>query len=75
MTTTGRRRDVAWGYFVDPFVEGGVGIISTHETKALAMGWHKMAMECGRNPGPIFKIVGPRTQIRAGRGGKRGRRA
>lgn len=62
-----KRKDCAWGYFVDPFVEGGVGLISTHETKALAMGWHKMARKCGRNPGPIFRITPPKPK-RRGRG-------
>lgn len=66
MTTTSRRKDVAWGLFVDD--ESGGRDLRSRSTRKCAEELRGIFRGWGRNPGRVFKIVGPRAEIRVGRG-------
>lgn len=73
MTTTGRGKDVAWGFFRNYAPSSKQGRFLRHfESREMAESDRKICMvypwtECT----PVFKITEPRTEIRAGRGGRK----
>lgn len=68
MTTTGRGKDVAWGFFYTSETTG-----RRHLCSAGTRGEAKEHRAClsAIAATPIFKITEPRTEIRAGRGGRK----